>query len=150
MQGLSRCNIENPALAILLTETEYAYIIFLYGKSTEVAMNYLDKVKSEVKKAAKESWNAVKKSAKKAEVKGEEIAETGKLRYQIFRLHVRAEDLFGKLGSMVYSASKNPSKNPFLKKEVKGVVEDLKKTEQETGALEKKLKNVGKRTASKK
>ena len=57
-------------------------------------MTYLDKVKTEIKKAAKESWDAVKKSAKKAEAKGEEIAETGKLRYQIFRSHVKAEDLF--------------------------------------------------------
>ena len=113
-------------------------------------MTYLDKVKAEIKKAAKESWDAVRKGAKKAEEKGEEIAEIGKLRYLIFRSHVKAEDLFGKLGAMIYAASKSPLKNPFSKKEVKKVVEGLKKTEQEADALEKKLKNIGKRPASKK
>lgn len=113
-------------------------------------MTYLDKVKTEIKKAAKESWNAVKKSAKKAETEVEEIAETGKVRYKIFRSHVKAEDLFGKLGGIIYAASKSPSKNPFLKKEVKKVIDDLKKTEQETDNLEKKLKNIGKQAASKK
>ncbi|MFZ3072300.1 MAG: hypothetical protein WA162_03550 [Thermodesulfobacteriota bacterium] len=112
-------------------------------------MTYLDKVKAEIKKAAKESWDAVKKGAKKAEEKGEEIAEIGKLRYLIFRSHVKAEDLFGKLGGMIYSMSKNPSKNPFSKKEIKKVVENLKKTEQETDRLEKELKKIGKRPASK-
>ena len=113
-------------------------------------MTYLDRIKSEIEKTAKESWETVKKKAKKVEAKGEEIAETGKLRYQIFRSHVKAEDLFGKLGAMIYAASKNPLKNPFLKNEVKKVVEILKKTEQEADRLEKKLKNIGKRPASKK
>ena len=41
---------------------------------------------------------------------------------------------------MIYAASKSPSKNPFLKNEVKKVIENLKKTEQEADRLEKKLK----------
>lgn len=103
------------------------------------------KVREDLKKAAQEGWAAVKDGAKIAAEKSEEVARVGKFRYQAYTSHRQAEKLFTELGGTVYDLAKPPYENPLSNSEVMKLVEDIRKVEEESAELEKKIEEVKKK-----
>jgi|SRR3972149_4897411 len=100
-------------------------------------MGFWDHVNSELKKAVEESWTVVKESAR-----------IGKLRLKIHNLHRDAERHFKEIGGIVYESAKLPWENPLQKPEVAKHIEEIKKIEAETEALEEEIKKLKHKEAS--
>ncbi len=56
-------------------------------------MNFFDKVRTGLKKTVDEGWLVVSEGAKVAEEKTKGMAKTGKLKYQVYTLQKRAENI---------------------------------------------------------
>ncbi len=111
-------------------------------------MGFWDRVKEELKKMVDEGWGAVKEGAKIAAEKGEEMAKVGKLRYQEYQLHRKAERRFADLGGMVYELAKPPYENPLSNPEVMKIVEEIKAVEDEIASLEEERKKIKQKESS--
>jgi cell division septation protein DedD len=111
-------------------------------------MAFWDKVRDELKSAAKEGWSALKEGARFASEKGEEVAKTGKLKYKSYNTHKDAEKLFTELGGIVYDLSKSPSDNPLANADVKRLVQEIKKTEDEIAGIEGEIEKVKEKVAA--
>ncbi len=105
-------------------------------------MAFWDDVTSELKKAVEEGWSAVKLSA-------EELSKSGKLRYKAHNLHKSAEKAFADLGGAVYDLAKPPFENPYSNPGVMRIIEEIKKLEKETNAVEDDVLGVTKTPAKK-
>ncbi|HLC18890.1 MAG TPA: hypothetical protein VJM57_07755 [Thermodesulfobacteriota bacterium] len=101
-------------------------------------MSFWENVNEELKRAAKEGWEAVKDSAK-----------IGKNRYKVHTLHKKAEKLFAEIGGIVYDMAKPPYENPLSRPAVLKLIEDIKKIEQESTALEEEIAKTRKKEAGK-
>ncbi|HBG46606.1 MAG TPA: hypothetical protein DDW94_06390 [Deltaproteobacteria bacterium] len=93
----------------------------------------------ELKRAMEESWSAVKESAR-----------IGKLRLRVHNLHKDAERRFKEIGGIVYESAKLPWENPLQKPEVQKAIEEIKKIEAETEAIEDEIKKLKHKEASEK
>ncbi|MBI4949734.1 MAG: hypothetical protein HY955_06260 [Deltaproteobacteria bacterium] len=91
-------------------------------------MGFWDNVNDELKKAVEEGWSAVKENAK-----------IGKLRLRTHTLHKKAEKHFAEIGGIVYESSRVPWENPLSRTEVQKLIEEIRKIEAETDALEKEI-----------
>ncbi len=92
-------------------------------------MSFWESVNTELKKAAGTGWSAVRDSAK-----------IGKIRYKKHNLHKDAGKLFAELGGVVYDMAKPPyDENPLSRSEVLKLIEDIKKVEDESSALEDEI-----------
>ncbi len=94
-------------------------------------MGFWEHVNTELKKAVEESWTVVKESAR-----------IGKLRLNIHNLHREAEKHFKEIGGIVYESAKLPWENPLQKPEVTRHIEEIKKIEAQTEALEEEIKKL--------
>ncbi len=88
-------------------------------------------VNTELKKAVEEGWSAFKESAR-----------IGKLRYRIHTLHKKAERHFAEMGGLVYDMAKPPWENPLSRPEVLKIIEEIRKIESETSALEEEIERL--------
>ena len=87
--------------------------------------SFWDNVNAGLKKAVEEGWTVVKDSAR-----------IGKHRYNTYILHRKAEKLFAEVGGLVYDMAKPPYENPLSRPEVLKLIEEIKKVEAETAAIE--------------
>ncbi len=101
-------------------------------------MSFWNRVNTDLKKAAEFSWTTVKDSAK-----------IGKLRYQKHNLHKEAGKLFAELGGVVYDMAGSPEENPLKRSEVLKLVEDIKKVEEESSALDEEIVETRKKEPEK-
>ncbi len=108
-------------------------------------MGFWERIRDELKKTVEEGWSAVKDGAKIAAEKGEEVAKIGRIRYQQFLLHKKAERRFADLGGMVYDMAKPPYENPLSNPEVMKVIEEIKKIEEESQQLEEEKERIRKK-----
>ncbi len=97
-------------------------------------MSFWDSVNVGLKKAAEQGWTAVRDSAK-----------VGKNRYNMHTLHKKAEKLFAEIGGVVYDMAKPPYENPLSRPEVLKLIEDVKKVEAESAALEEEIAKTRKK-----
>jgi len=95
------------------------------------ASGFWTAVNTEIKKAVEEGWSAFKESAR-----------IGKLRYRIHTLHKKAERHFTEMGGMVYDMAKPPLENPFSRPEVMKIIDEIRKIESETSALEEEIERL--------
>lgn len=102
-------------------------------KDTPKGSGFWSSVNTELKKAVEESWSAFKESAR-----------IGKLRYRIHTLHKKAEKHFAEIGGMVYDMAKPPWENPLSRPEVLKIINEIKKIESETSALEEEIEKLKK------
>ena len=100
-------------------------------------MGFWEHVNSELKKAVEEGWTVVKESAR-----------IGKLRLNIHNLHKEAERHFKEIGGIVYESAKLPWENPLQKPEVIKHIEEIKKIEAQTEALEEEIRKLKHKEAS--
>ena len=101
-------------------------------------MSFLERVNTELKKAAEFSWTSVKGSAK-----------IGKLRYKKHNLHKEAEKLFAEVGGIVYDMAGSPEENPFKRPEVLKLIEDIRKVEEESSGIEEEIAETRKKEPEK-
>lgn len=97
-------------------------------------MGFWENVNEELKKAVEEGWSVVKENAK-----------IGKLRYRMHNLHKKAEKRFAEIGGIVYEMAKDPAENPQLKPGVQRLIEEIKKIQAETEALEQEILHLKKK-----
>jgi hypothetical protein len=100
------------------------------------ASGFWTAVNAELKKAVEEGWSAFKESAR-----------IGKLRYRIHTLHKKAEGHFTEIGGMVYDMAKSPWENPLSRTEVREIIDEIRKIESETSALEEEIERLKKEKA---
>ncbi len=101
---------------------------------TQKGCGFWSTVNTELKKAVEDGWSAFKESAR-----------IGKLRYRVHTLHKRAEKHFAELGGMVYDMARPPWENPLSKPDVLRVLNEIKKIESETSALEEEIEELKKK-----
>jgi hypothetical protein len=99
--------------------------------------SFWDNVNAGMKKAVEEGWTVVKDSAK-----------IGKHRYHTYNLHRKAEKLFAEIGGVVYDMAKPPYENPLSRPEVLKLIEEIKKVEEETAAIEVEIAKTRKKEAA--
>lgn len=97
-------------------------------------MGFWDKVNDELKKAVEEGWEAVKEGAK-----------IGKLKYRKHTLHKSAEKRFAEIGGIVYDMAKSPSDNPIARPDVLKLIEEIKRLESETEAVDREIEATRKK-----
>lgn len=97
-------------------------------------MGFWDKVNDEFKKAVEEGWEAVREGAK-----------IGKLKYRRHTLHKSAEKRFAEIGGIVYDMTKSPGDNPLARPDVLKLLDDIKKLEAETEAVDREIEATKKK-----
>lgn len=97
-------------------------------------MGFWDKVNDEFKKAVEEGWDAVREGAK-----------IGKLKYRKHTLHKSAEKRFAEIGGIVYDLARSPSDNPIARPDVLKLIEEIKRLEAETEALDREIEATRKK-----
>ena len=105
-------------------------------KETQKGSGFWSTVNTELKKAVEEGWSAFKENAR-----------IGKLRYRIHTLHKKAEKHFTEIGGMVYDMANPPWENPLSRPEVLKLINEIKKIESETSALEEEIERLKKEKA---
>lgn len=100
-------------------------------------MGFWDNVNKELKTAVEEGWTVVKESAK-----------IGKLRLKVHTLHNKAQKHFAEIGGIVYEMAKIPGENPLLNSKVLSFIEEIKKIETETQALELEIQKTKNKEAA--
>jgi len=105
-------------------------------------MSFLDKVSSTMKKAVDEGWLVVREGTKVAEEKTKEVAKTGKIKYQIYTLHRRAEKYMTEIGGKVYDMSATPSENPLSSPKIISLLENVTEIEDEIKRLEDEIEEL--------
>lgn len=113
-------------------------------------MAFWERVREDLKKAAKESWEVAKSGAKITAAKGKEVAKVEKLRYKAFMTQRRAQGLFSDLGGAVYEMAKPPYENPLSKSEVIKIIEGIRKLEEEVSKVESEIDKTKKEYKEKK
>ena len=97
-------------------------------------MGFWDKVNAEFMKAVEEGWEAVREGAK-----------IGKLKYRKHTLHKSAEKRFAEIGGIVYDMAKSPGENPLARADVLKLLDDIKKLEAETEAVDREIEATKKK-----
>ncbi|MBI5560022.1 MAG: hypothetical protein HY883_01960 [Deltaproteobacteria bacterium] len=105
-------------------------------------MAFWERVKEDLKKAAKESWEVAKGGAKIAAAKSKEVAQVEKLRLKAVTTRKKAEKLFYELGGAVYELAKPPYGNPLQNAKVTKIIEEIRKLEDEIGKVEAEIKKT--------
>jgi hypothetical protein len=113
-------------------------------------MSFWEKVNSGLRKAVEDGWLVVKEGTKVAAGKTDEVTRRGRLRYQVYSLHRKAEKSLTKIGGKVYDIAKMPSKkNPLSNREIINLVDEVNKIEEKVKKIEEQMKAI-KKTESKK
>jgi hypothetical protein len=115
----------------------------------EAVMAFWERVREDLKKAAKEGWEVAKGGVKVAAEKGKEISKIEKLRLRAFAAHRRAEKLIYEFGGAVYEMAKPPYENPFSDPKIKAMAEEIKKLEGEVMAVDAEIKAIKEESAEK-
>jgi len=102
-------------------------------------MSFWDNINEKLKKALDEGFDALKEGGKAAAEKSEELAKLGKLKYESYNAHKKAEKLMAELGGMVFDMAKPPFENPLSNHEVMELVEKIKEAEKEIKKIEAKV-----------
>ena len=103
-------------------------------------MTLWNKVKTDMKKGMKKGVSVLREGSNVAAEKAGQLAEMGKVRYQIFLLEQKVEKNFSEMGKRIYQLIEEKVKNPAVDPIVRKGISEAKK-------LEKKLKTLHDNTA---
>jgi hypothetical protein len=113
-------------------------------------MSFWEKMNNGLRKAVEDGWLVVKEGTKVAAGKTDEVAKRGRLKYQIYTLHRKAEKSLTKIGGKVYDIAKTPSKkNPLANREIINLVDEVNKIEEKIKKIDAQIKEL-KKTEGKK
>jgi len=105
-------------------------------------MNYFENIdwkniKKDLQKGMEKGMAAMKKGAIVAQRKAGDLTEEGKRQYKILALKTKMHEGVTDLGARVYALMGSRAKNPALDAQVKNIVAQIKKLDEQIADLEK-------------
>jgi hypothetical protein len=114
-------------------------------------MTFWNKVREDMSKGLrtgmKQGVSALKEGSNIAAEKAGQMAEMGKIRYQIFLLEQQIEKNFSEMGSRIYDLIESRSKAPLSDGMVKKNLMEAKKLEKKIKLLQGKMEHLRKKAA---
>ena len=102
-------------------------------------MGFWDKLRRDIKKGVDEGLNAFKEGTTAIKERAGTITDDLKKRVKVFELKQKIQVHLTDLGGRVYELSSDKRKNPLADVKVKGIVDKIKKIENQISKLEAKI-----------
>lgn len=111
-------------------------------------MTLWDKVRKDVTKGVRQGVSVLKERSNMAADKAGQLAEVGKVRYQIFLLEQKIEKNFAEMGQRIYELiQENRSKDSLSDAAVKKKLAEAKKLERKSKLLQNKMAGLRQKAA---
>ena len=94
-------------------------------------------IKKDLQKGMEKGMAAMKKGAIVAQKTAGDLTEEGKRQYKIFALKTKVHEAVSDLGARVYALMGSRVKNPALDVQVKNIVAQIKKLDEQIARLDK-------------